>query len=287
MFLLCVFPSVFSNQIKTEKKLNSYIFLFLQSLARRSLRVDGERELVDDDDQHEDDSGNSGSEGDVPALDGSPGEGLGDSAGLGGSVHGHGLVGEVRVGRVNKLAARAVNAVLGIILESLDDSNVDQEGNDDGDGDQSAESNGNNTGQGHANSEDQLVSDSVEEEGEQEGQQDESGDQGHEDESLRSLGDVADVVRGLVVVEDGGGAASNRGGGLNSVQVVVDLGLVDGGGGGGQSASSSGGGGGGGLEVKSLLEGVPGSHGGGNHEGDNGGREDDGAAVTRGEGSRH
>jgi len=211
---------------------------------------------------------------------------LGDGSGGGGSVNGGGSL-DFSVGGVNELAARSINAVLRVILEGLDDTNVDEESNDDGDGDQSAESNGDNAGQGHANSEDELVADAVKEESEQEGQENESGNQGHQDESLRSLGDVADVVGGLVVVEHSAGTASNRGGGLDSVKVVVDLGLVDGEGGGGEGSSGSSAGRSGLLELEGLLEGVPGSDRGSDHESDNGGRKDDGTAVTRGEGGRH
>jgi len=258
----------------------------LQSLSRRCLGVDGQGELVDDNDEHEDQSGDGGGKGDVPALNGSPGERLGDGSGSGSSVNGVSSGGLDR-GGINELAARSVNASFSIILEGLDDSNVDEEGNDDGDGDESAEEDGNNAGQSHTDGEDELVADAVEEEGEQESQKDESGDQGHQDESLRGLGDVADVVRGLVVVEDGGRDSVSGGGGLHSVQVVVNLGLVDGGGRGGQRSSSAGSGNSGGLELEGLLESVPGSDGSGDHKSDDDTSEDNCAAVARSEGGGH
>jgi len=254
----------------------------LQSLSGGSLGVDGEGELVDNNDQHEDQSGDGGSEGNVPALNGSPGQvlGVGSRDSLEGS---DGL----NRGGINELAARAINAVGSIILEGLDDSNVDEEGNDDGDGDQSAESNGNNAGKGHSDGEDELVADAVKEEGEQQSQKDESGNQSHQDESLRGLGNVADVVRRLVVVEHSGGKASNRGGGLDSVQVVEDLGLVNGGGGRSQRTSSSSSRCSGSAELEGLLESVPGSDGSGDHKSDDDTSEDNCAAVARSEGGGH
>jgi len=210
---------------------------------------------------------------------------LGDGSGLGGTVDGEGSL-DIDGRRVNELAARSINAVVRIVLEGHDDSNVHEEGDDDRDGDQSAESNGNNAGQGHSDGEDELVADAVKEKGEKEGQEDESGDQGHQDESLRGLGDVAEVT-GAIVVEDGGGTSSDRGGGLHSVQVVVDLGLVDGGGGGSQRSSSAGARDSLLLEIKGLLESVPGSDGSGDHETDDGTSENDGAAVARSEGGGH
>jgi len=204
----------------------------LQSLAGRSLRVDGEGELVHHHDQQEDDGGHGGGKGDVPAVNGAPVLGLGDdSVHVGGSNRGR--AGGVGAGGVHKVAARAIHAgkagALRVILEGLDDSNVHEESNDDGDDNEGAESHGHKAGQGHANSEDELVADAVKEECEEEGQQDESSDQGHEHESLRGLGDVAEVAGGGIVGEHGVGAAVDRGGGLHAVQVVVDLGLVDGG----------------------------------------------------------
>jgi len=98
----------------------------LQSLSRRCLGVDGQGELVDDNDEHEDQSGDGGGKGDVPALNGSPGERLGDGSGSGSSVNGVSSGGLDR-GGINELAARSVNASFSIILEGLDDSNVDEE----------------------------------------------------------------------------------------------------------------------------------------------------------------
>jgi len=190
--------------------------------------------------------------------------------------------------RSDERTARSVNASLRIILEGLDDSDVDEEGNDDRDEDQDGEGNSDNTGQSHTDSEDELVADAVEEESEEDDHQDESGDQGHQDESLRGLGDVADVVRGLVVVEDGRRDGKSGDRGLNSVQVVVDLGLVDVAGLRGQSSGGSGSSGGtSGGDLEGLGELVPGSHGGGDHEGNDDTGEDNGAAIARSEGGGH
>jgi len=203
---------------------------------------------------------------------------LGDGSGLGGTVDGEGSL-DIDGRRVNELAARSINAVVRIVLEGHDDSNVHEEGDDDRDGDQSAESNGNNAGQGHSDGEDELVADAVKEKGEKEGQEDESGDQGHQDESLRGLGDVADVLVGVVVLEVsvglGNSAGGDRGGGLDTVEVVVDLGLVEGGGLLLRGEGSSGAGRAGRLlEGEGLLESIPGGDGGGDHQSDDRSGED-------------
>jgi len=204
---------------------------------------------------------------------------LSDGSGGGDGINGR---------RSDERSARSINASLRIILEGLDDSDVDEEGDDDREEDQDGEGNGNNTGQSHTDGEDELVADAVEEESEEDGHQDESGNQSHQDESLRGLGDVADVVRGLVVVEDRRRNSQSGRGGLNSVQVVVDLGLVDGVGGRGQSSSSSVvSGSSGGGELVGLGELVPGSDGGGDHESDDDAGEDNGAAIARSESSGH
>jgi len=260
----------------------------LQSLTRGSLRVDGKRELVHDDDEDEDDGGEGGGKGDVPTLDGSPGEGLSDGSGLGNSVDGGGS-NNIGGGRIDELAARSINAVLGVVLEGADDSDVDEEGDDHGDQDDGSEENSDHTGEGHADSEDELVADAVKEEGEEDNHEDEGGQEGDENESLGGLGDVAELGGEGVVLEVGGADGSGDGDhSLDSVEVVVDLGRVDlvGRGSKGRSRASTGGGGGG-LEVKGLLELVPGGDGSSDHEGEDDRSEHDRTAVSGVEGSAH
>jgi len=260
----------------------------LQSLTGRRLRVDGERELVDHNHEHQDDGREGGGEGDVPTFDGSPRERLGDGARHGSAVDG-GSADAVGGGAVDELAARAVHAVLGVVLEGLDHSDVHKEGDDDGDEDQSAEEHSDHTGQGHADGEDELVADAVKEEGEEEGQKDESRDQSDEDESLRGLGHVAERIAEGVVLECARADCSGNGDdGLDSVQVIVDLGGVDLGAGGSQRGGGARAGGGGLLlEVEVLLELVPGGNSSGDHESHDRGREHNCAAVTGVECGRH
>jgi len=288
LFLHASSPSSSSRFSCPNSGLFCAIGAFLQSLTAAGLRVDGKRELVHHDDEDEDDSGDGGGEGDVPALNGTPGDVLVNVASLGGATDNDGA-GEGGAGVTDELAARAVNAAGSVILESADNANVHEEGDDHGDGDQGSEEHSDNTGEGHADSEDELVADAVKEEGEEEHQQDEAGNEGNEDESLRGLGHVADVVRGLVVLEGGGGAGDSAsvGGdsGLDTVEVVVDLGLVDGEGAGGEGASGSSSGGL--LELVGLLKLVPRSHSSSDHESHDRGSEDNSAAVARGEGGGH
>lgn len=200
------------------------VSLFLQGLTRGSLRVDGERELVDNDDQDEDDGGQSGGQGDVPTVDGSPGQGLGHGAG-GAVVDVVVLVGG---GGINELAARTVNASLSVVLEGTDNPDVDKEGNDHRDQDESSEENSDDTGEGHADGEDELVADAVKEEGEEEHQKDEGSQQSNQNECLRSLGDVTELSAQSVVLEVGGADSSKVGDdGLHAIEVIIDLGRVN------------------------------------------------------------
>jgi len=195
----------------------------LQGLTGGSLGVDGQRELVHHHNQQQDDGRESGADGDEPTIDGTPLKRLGDGSGLtvGGSLA---LSGRA----VNELAARAINAVLGVVLECLNDTNVDEESDDHGDQDQSAEHNGDHTGQGHADGEDELVADTVEEECEQDHHQDEATDQSDQNESLGGLGDVTERAVQWVVLElaaSDGSLKSNHS--LHAVQVIENLGGVD------------------------------------------------------------
>jgi len=219
----------------------------LQSLSRGSLGVDGKRKLVHNDDEEEDDSGEGGSNGDVPSLDGSPCLGVHQSSAGSGSVTvlgggGGGLGG----GGGHKHAARTVSAVLGIGSEGTNDSNEDEEGNDDGDHNDGGEQHSNKTGDGHSGGEDELVADTVKEEGEQEGQNHESSKEGNEDKSLGGLDNVADVGGQAVVVVGGlkGRSANSGVNSLHSSEIVVNFGVRLGGRGGSKGNSGSGGGGG-------------------------------------------
>lgn len=148
---------------------------------------------------------------------GSAGDG-GSSAGGSGSSGG-GLLG------VHELAARSIDAGVRVILEGTDNTDEDKEGNDDGDHDDSSKQHSDQTGDGHSSSEDELVADTVKEEGEEEGQDDKASQQSNEDKSLGGLDDVADVS-GQVVVGVGGlqvDAADSRLGGLLSREIEVNL----------------------------------------------------------------
>jgi hypothetical protein len=262
------------------------MFSILESFTRGGLGVDGQRELVDDNNEEEDDGRDSGGQGDVPSLDGSPGlvvnngsrgdgnSSTGASGASGGGLHG-----------VSELAARSIDARVRVILEGTDNTDEDEEGNDDGDDDDSGKGNGNKASDGHSSSEDELVADAVKEEGEEEGQEDKSSQQSNEDKSLGGLDNVAHTGGQVVVAVCGllVDAAEARVGGLLSGEIEVNLvgGLFGSGSSKGNSGSGGGGRSSGDLEGHLGLKLEPGGDSGGDHQSDDDRSKNDCTAVSR------
>jgi hypothetical protein len=143
----------------------------LQSLTGRSFRVDGEGELVDEDNNQQNQSNRDGRQDNVPAGLGTPLLELGSGS-------------EVRVNGGGKGAARAIVAVWVVSLEGVGQTNETQEGDDDGGESQKDKSQKDETGQGHAEGEDDLVADGVEDEDQQKDSNNEREDQADENKRL-------------------------------------------------------------------------------------------------------
>jgi len=190
----------------------------LQSLTGRSLRVDGEGELVDENNNQQNQSNGDGGQDNVPAGLGTPLLKLG-----GGSV--------VRVNRGGEGAARAIVAVRVVRLEGVGQANKSQEGDDDGGESQKDKSQKNEASERHAEGEDDLVADGVEDEDQQEDSNNEGKDQADEDESLGELDGGVHLGHGSARVLGAGGGGDGGVGSLvlgsDSVKVIEQFAGVE------------------------------------------------------------
>ena len=190
----------------------------LQSLTGRSLRVDGEGELVDEDNNQKNQSDGDGGQDNVPASLGTP---LLEPGG-----------GSKRRGdRGGECAARAIVAVLVVSLEGVGEADETQEGDDDGGQGQEDKSQEDEAGQGHAEGEDDLVADGVKDEDKEESGDNEGKDQADQNESLGELDSCVHLGHssaGVLGAGGGGdGIVSALDLGSDSVKIVEHLAGVE------------------------------------------------------------
>jgi hypothetical protein len=190
----------------------------LQSLTRRSLRVDGERELVDEDNNQENQSNRDGREDNVPAGLGTPLLKLG-----GGSVG--------RVNRGGEGAARAIVALRLVSLEGIGQANETQKGDNDGGKSQEDKSQKDEASEGHAEGEDDLVADGVKDEDQQENSNNKGEDQADQDESLSKLDGGVNLGHSSARVLGAGGGGDLLAGSLalgsDSIEVIEQFAGVE------------------------------------------------------------
>ena len=190
----------------------------LQGLTGRSLRVDGERELVDEDNNQENQSNGDGRQNNVPAGLGTPLLELG----AGTIVRGH---------RGRESAARAIVALRLVSLEGVGQTDETQKGDDDGGESQEDKSQKDQASEGHAEREDNLVADGVEDEDQQDNSNNEGEDQANQNESLSKLDGGINLGHSSAGVLGAGGGGDVLAGGLalgsDSIEVIEQFAGVE------------------------------------------------------------
>jgi len=189
----------------------------LQGLSRRSFRVDGEGELVDDDNDEKDKDNRDGGQNDVPSSAGAPLLELGD----------------IRIGGgdgVRERAARTLRARSDIRLHGVGKTDETQESNDDGGEGNENDDNHDDASQRHSEGEDNLVADGVKEENRENNGNDERENQSDQNERLSKLDSGVDLGGSSAGVSGTRGSSKSVSGGLglsaSAIEVVEDLGVV-------------------------------------------------------------
>jgi len=190
----------------------------LQSLTRRSLGVDGKRELVDEDNNQQNQSNGDGRQDNVPTGLGTPFLELGS-----------GSIG--RGNRGGEGTARAIVALRLVSLEGVGKTNETQKGDDDRGKSQEDKSQQDEASERHAEGEDDLVADGVEDEDQQNDGDKEGEDQADQDEGLSKLDSGENLGHSSARVLSAGGCGDLLAGSLSlgsdSVEIIKQFAGVE------------------------------------------------------------
>mmetsp|Transcript_135819 Transcript_135819/g.202016 ORF Transcript_135819/g.202016 Transcript_135819/m.202016 type:complete len:271 (+) Transcript_135819:89-901(+) len=206
---------------------------FLQSLANAD-GVDGDGELVhNDNEENQDGEGDAGQD-DEPASGGAPRLGGGDDNGDGRAAAGKGLLPVLVVDLILEAAAVAELAGGDVVGEGISEAKEAEERSHDGDDHDEHQREKDNAEDGHAGDEQELVADGGREQEGEHQQEETRDDQGDQGESLSESEDGSLAIVVIVVSEAAVGGAVVPGLGLGGEAVKspellggVDLRLVD------------------------------------------------------------